>query len=94
MPLDVARGHPARIESDDLLIEAGKATLIFGDQRRLEAPLAIARDRELQSGGIGEHCLRTRAVAHIARCLLILLAEMMIQLGVQNPFRQCLLQLV
>jgi hypothetical protein len=56
--------------------------------------LAVTRNRQLELTGVGQHRLRTRAVADIARRLLALLAEMMIQLGVQNPLRQRSLQLI
>jgi hypothetical protein len=43
MRLDTLRAHAAGVARDDLLVESEQATLIFGDQRRLEPALSIAR---------------------------------------------------
>ena len=34
---DLARAHAAGVHRDDLLVEAGKAALVLGDQLRIEA---------------------------------------------------------
>src|SRR6056297_4002288 len=46
MALDLAGRHPARIHADDLDIELREAPLILGDQHRIEAAVAVARDVE------------------------------------------------
>jgi hypothetical protein len=51
---DLARAHAARIHRDDLLIEAGKAALIFRDQLRVKARLPVARDRQVNPARAGQ----------------------------------------
>jgi len=41
--LNLAHGHSARIERQDLVIEPGEPALVLGDQPRLKRPVAIAR---------------------------------------------------
>ena len=91
---NVASGRPAGVQRDDLLVESGEPPLVLGDQRRLKAALAIPRNRQLELAAVGEHRLRARAVAVIAGGLFRVLAQMYIHLGVQNPFRERLLQVI
>ena len=42
--LNLADGQPARIEGEDLVVEAGEPPLVLGNEQRLEGALAIARD--------------------------------------------------
>lgn len=46
MPADLAHRHAARIHEDDLVVEIGKAALVFGDQLRIEGSGTVARDRQ------------------------------------------------
>jgi len=82
--------HAARIHRDDLVIEAGKATLILGDQLRIEATGPIAWHLDLDPSAVGRHRLAAIAVPTVAS--LLLLAKMMIHLRVEGPFGKRLLQ--
>src|SRR3954471_24825834 len=60
-------------------------------QLRIEAGLAIARDLQLQLAGVRHDRLAAISVAAVAR---LLAGEMMIHLGIQGSFRECLFQAV
>src|SRR5689334_1907731 len=44
---DLPRAHAARVHRDHLVVEAGEAALVLGDQLRVEARPAVARHRQL-----------------------------------------------
>ena len=58
MPDDLAGAHAPRVHRHDLLVEAGKAALVCGDQLRIEARLAVARYVDRQIAGIGHPVFR------------------------------------
>ena len=82
MALDLAHAHAPRIHRDDLLIEAGKAALIFGDQLRVECALAIPRDVQGQPARVGQHGLLAIAVAGVCMPVGGLAAKMLVHLRV------------
>jgi hypothetical protein len=47
MALDLAHCHAARVEAQNLVIEAVEPGLALGDQLRLEAARPVARDRDV-----------------------------------------------
>ncbi len=94
MALDLAHAHATRIQRHDLLIEAGKAPLVLGDQLRIEGREAIARHRDAQLAAVGEQRLLAVAVAAVGPALGRLAVEMVVHLGVQRPLRQRTFQLV
>ena len=47
-PLDFSHGHPARVERQNFVVEAGEAARVFLDQPVLERPFAIARHGDRQ----------------------------------------------
>ena len=47
----------------DLLVEAGEAALVFGDELRVEATVPIARDRQLELATVGRSAKRCRGCA-------------------------------
>jgi hypothetical protein len=53
MRLDFARAHAARVQGDDLLVEAGETALVLGNQLRVEATVPIARDGQLELAAVG-----------------------------------------
>lgn len=67
--LDLAHGHPAGVERDDLVVEPREASLVFADELRLKCALAIARDGQRQRPLLGEHGLPAAPVAIIGRLL-------------------------
>ncbi len=88
---DLARTHAAGVHRDDLLVEAGKAALVFADQLRIEAALPVARNGKLERSGVGQNRLLAVAVARIAALVTL---QVMIQLRLQRTIGQRLLQLV
>ena len=65
--LNLAHRHPARVERQDLVVEAGEAPLVLGDQPRLEGALAIARHLDRQRAIVGQDRLPARPIAMIGR---------------------------
>ena len=90
MPDDLAGAHAARIHRHDLLVEAGEAALVFRDQLRVEACLAVTRDRQVDPPGVGQHRLGAVTVAAVAR----LACQVVVHIGAQHPLGQRLLQAV
>ena len=88
---DLAHAHATRVHRDDLLVKAGKAALVPGDQLRVEAGLAVPRDLQLELARVGRHRLSAVAVAGVAG---LAGRQMMVHLGVQRPLGESLLQLV
>src|SRR5215211_3641842 len=91
VPDDLPGAHAPGIHRDHLVVEAGKAALILGDQLRIEAGLAITRDLQVQLAGVGHDRLATIAVAAVAR---LLAGEMMIHLGIQRALSERFLQAI
>ena len=94
MALNLADRHAARIHRHDLLVEARKTPLIAGDQLRIEAPLPVARNLDVDLRRLGQHRLLRIAVAMIGFSRRRLAFKMIVQLGVQNPLGQSFLQLI
>ena len=94
MPLDLPNRHSPRIHRDDLIVEAGKPPLIALDQLWIERALPIAGDANVDLRRLGQDRLLRIAVPPIPAPFRGLVVEMIVQLGVQNPFRQSLFQLV
>ncbi|EEF27747.1 conserved hypothetical protein [Ricinus communis] len=61
--LDLAHAHATRVHRDDALVKAGEAALVFGDQDRLEAAVAVARQLDPDDATIGDDRLAAGAVA-------------------------------
>ncbi len=91
--LDVAGAHATRVQRQDLLVEPRKAPLVLADQRRVEAPLAVAGNIQHHPLAARVHGLRAGAVAVIARRLLRLVAQVHVHLGIEHALGQRLLQL-
>ncbi len=90
--LDLPRGHPAGVERDDLLVQAGQAPLVLLDDLRLERAVAIPRPGDRNRPVIGQERLPRSAVARVARParrrLAVLVAQMPAQLALQRPLHQ------
>jgi hypothetical protein len=63
--LNLAHREPARIERDDLVIEAREASLMFADQPRLETAVPVARHGERQRAVIRQDGLAAAPIAMI-----------------------------
>ena len=94
MALDLPHAHAARIHRHDLVVEAGKASLIALDQLRIERPLPIARNPDVELRAFRQNRLLRIAVAPVRSAFRRFALQMVVQLGVQNPLRQSLLQLI
>jgi len=90
VPGDLSGAHAAGVHRDDLVVEARKPPLIFGDELRIKARLAIPGHVQIDPARVRRHRLATIAVAAVASP--VLAAEMMVHLGVQRALGQCLLQ--
>src|SRR3954453_19273313 len=64
---NLAGAHAAGVHRDDLVVEPRKATLVSGDQLRVEAGLAVARHRQLDPASVGKDRLLAVAISPIAR---------------------------
>ena len=62
---DLPCRHPARVHRDDLVVEAREPALMLGHDLRLELPLPVTRQLDLDRPVIGDQRLRRRAVTTI-----------------------------
>jgi hypothetical protein len=81
--LDVAGRHPARVEGEDLVVEALEAPLPLAHKLRLEAALAVTRRPHLDRAVLGRERLRRRAVAGVAGPAGWLLVRLVAEIGGQ-----------
>src|SRR3546814_11650266 len=79
---NLSRAHAARVHRDDLVIETGEATLIFGDQLWIETARPIPRHFDLDPSPVGRHRLAAIAVPAVGP--LILLPKMVIHLRIEG----------
>jgi hypothetical protein len=86
--------HAAGVHRDELLVKAGKAALVLGNQLRLEAATPVARNRQVNRLVLRQNGLLAVAIAAIAGLLafrnLILrrICKVMVHLSVQNPLSE------
>src|SRR5215207_5580828 len=92
--LNLPRGHAARIHRHDLLVEAGEAALIPGDQLRIERPFPIAGNPDVELRGLRQNGLLRMPVAMVPPPRGGLAFEMVVEFGVENTLGKRLLQLV
>jgi hypothetical protein len=64
--LDFPHRHAARIQRQDLVVEAGPAGLMFGNELRFEAAVAVPRNLKGQAAEIALERLGATAVACVA----------------------------
>ena len=83
MARDLQGAHAARVHRDDLVIEAGEATLVLGDQLRVEAARPITRHLDLDPSPIGRHRLAAIAVPAVGS--LAPPAKIVIHLRIERP---------
>jgi hypothetical protein len=63
--LDLAGGHPARVERNHLVVEALETALALLHELRREGTRPVARDLDRESAGVGQHGLGAGAVAGV-----------------------------
>jgi hypothetical protein len=63
--LEVAGGHALGVESHDLVVEAGRATLVLGDAFRRDGGIAVARGVAGDLAAVALDGLRRGAVAAV-----------------------------
>ena len=68
-PLNLSYRHAARIHRDDLVIKAGEAPLVLGDEQGLKAAVSVARNLQAHRAVLGHYGLGCLAVAQIGRVL-------------------------
>ena len=98
VPLDLARGHPARVQGEDLLVEAVERARVLGHDPRLERGVTIARQLDPDRPIDRPQRLLREPVAPVRLPLERLatrrVAEMLLQLGPGRALDQPLAQLV
>ena len=96
--LDLAHRHAAGVQRQDLVVEAGPAGLVLGNQLRLEAALAVAGHLDRQRAELALERLAAAAVAGVAGRVghrrMPVVAEVLGHLGVQRLLHQQLGQLL
>jgi hypothetical protein len=94
--LNLAHRHPAGVERQHLVVEAGETPLVFGDQARLKTPLAVARDIQRDRPVVSEHGFGTGPIAVVGVRLGFRpagrISQMMGQLAAQRALDQRLLE--
>jgi len=92
VPLDLAGRHPARVEGEDLLVEAVERARVLGHDPRLEARVAVARQLDCDRPVDRPQCLRRDAVAPVRLPLRRLaprpIPEVLLQLGAGGALDQ------
>ena len=86
--------HAAGVHRDELFVKAGKSPLILGDQQGIEGRQPIARDLKGDPPGLGQNPLLAVPIAAVDPAVRFAGLQVMIDLGVQNPLGQRLLQLI
>ena len=95
MALNLPDCHAARIHRHDPVVEAGKPALVALDQLQVEGSLPIAPNADVDLRRLRQDRLLRRAVATISATPQAASdVKVIVQLGVQNPFCQSLLQLI
>ena len=98
MALDLAHGHAAGVERQDLFIEASPAGLVLGDQLRLEGAVPVAGNFNRQMAEVAFERLLALAVAGVASSVgdqfVLAVAEMLGQFGIERLLDQQLGQLL
>jgi hypothetical protein len=95
MPSDLANRHAARIHRDDLLVEIGKAALIFGQKLRIKRARTITRNIQRDLGRAGQNRLLRCSIAAVGwSAAFEFVIQMLVQLGAQDALRKRLLQIV
>ena len=61
--LDLAHGHAARVHRDDVMVKAGEAPLVLGDEDQLETAVPFARNFDTHLPFAREHGLAAGTVA-------------------------------
>ena len=91
--LDLAGGHPAGVQGDDLLVQTGQPPLALLDQLRLEVALAIPRSVDPNPTLIGQERLGRPAVAGVPRAawrrltgrIAQMLGQLLLQRSLDHP---------
>ena len=92
MALDLAGAHAARVHRHDLVVEAGEAPLVLGDELRVEGRQPVARDLQIELAGAGGHALGAVAIAAVGAPVRLAGLEMVVKLGIQRPLGERLLE--
>src|SRR5580704_12054187 len=97
MALDLPRRHPPRVHRQDLVVEAAETTLMTRYDLRLEGAIAVPRNLDHRLPKIALQRLAACAVARVATALaagvVLLIPQVMGQLGVHRTLHQRLRQL-
>jgi site-specific DNA recombinase len=86
--LDLPRTHAPGVHRHDLVVEAWKTALVFGNQLRVKGREPVARDLEVKLARAGQHRLAAIAVAAVGSAIRLTAVEMVLHFGVEYPFGQ------
>src|SRR3712207_6474876 len=87
------RAYMGRAHCDrQLAVEAGEAALVLGDELRVEGRQPVARNLQIQLAGAGEHGFAAIAVAAVGAPVRLAAIEMVVELGIQRPLGERLLE--
>ena len=75
-----------------LAVEAGEAALVLGDRLRGGGRQPVARHLQLELAAAGQHGFRAVAVPAVGPAVRLPALEVVVQLGIEHPFGQGLLQ--
>ena len=82
MALDLAHRHAARVHRHDLVVEAGKPSLIALDQLWIERAFPVARNADVDLRRLRQDRLLRIAVAPVLGAVRGFTVETIVQLGV------------
>jgi hypothetical protein len=91
---DVADGHAAGVEAEDLVVQPGQPALALAHEPGLEAAVTVARRADLDRPQIGIHGFAPGAVAdvgalrHPARRVAEMLGQLRPERGLNHPSRE------
>src|SRR3712207_3360351 len=87
------RAYMGRAHCDrQLAVEAGEAALVLGDELRVEGRQPVARNLQIQLAGAGEHGFAAIAVAAVGAPVRLAAIEVVVELGIERPLGERLLQ--
>ena len=97
MRLDLSSGQPLRIQRNDRVVETLDPASVFGHDLRRERALPVPGHINAHLTHIGPHRFRRRSIPlvrpELPDPITFLVAEMLIQLGIQRRFQHRLRQL-
>jgi len=83
--LNLPHAHAAGVHRDDLVVEAGEASLARGDRHRIECAFAVARNLDVEKVVVGRDALAAGAVAVVRATRRLGFTLLFLNLGFGSP---------